>query len=297
MFPLPKNYVAITRSPNTADRQALYESLKAYGKFTGLCWLMNPEPAPQAKLPVPTIEEIIYSDEFIQTRGAQQQLDCLVRKAKITEGDVLLVSQITVGQRDNPAWHLARRGRLTASNFGSVLRAKRVTPSLLKRLLGEYDLSRVKAIQWGVNNEAEAVKAFTNLTGETVKETGIWLDGSGILDASPDGIVAGDSVLEVKCPYAERNMTIEEAVNTSPNFCLKKTESGQYALKEEHVYWHQVQGEIHFSHRMFCYFVVWTCKDVVVLKISKDELWSENISKLTQFYFEHLFSKVVEGQL
>lgn len=297
MFPLPKNYVAITRSPNTADRQALYESLKAYGKFTGLCWLMSPEPAPQAKLPVPTIEEIIYSEEFIQTRGAQQQLDCLVRKAKITEGDVLLVSQITVGQRDNPAWHLARRGRLTASNFGSVLRAKRVTPSLLKRLLGEYDLSRVKAIQWGVNNEAEAVKAFTNLTGETVKETGIWLDGSGILGASPDGIVAGDSVLEVKCPYTERNMTIEEAVNTSPNFCLKKTESGQYALKEEHVYWHQVQGEIHFSHRMFCYFVVWTCKDVVVLKISKDELWSENISKLTQFYFEHLFPKVVEGQL
>ena len=98
----------------------------------------EPIAAPQAKLPVPTIEEIIYSEEFIQTRGAQQQLDCLVRKAKITEADVLLVSQITVGQRDNPAWH-----------FGSVLHAKRVTPSLLERLLGEYDLSRVKAVQWG----------------------------------------------------------------------------------------------------------------------------------------------------
>ena len=139
--------MAITRSPNTEDRQALYGSLKAYGRFTGLCWLMCPEPAPQAKLPVPTIEEIIYSEEFIQTRGTQQQLDCLVRKAKLTEADILLVSQITVGQRDNPTWHLARRGRLTASNFGSVLHAKRVTPSLLKRLLGEYDISRVKAVQ------------------------------------------------------------------------------------------------------------------------------------------------------
>ena len=90
MFPLPKKYVAITLSPNTADRQALYESLKAYGRFTCLRWLMSREPAPQAKLPVPTIEEIIYSEEeFIQTRGAQQQLDCLVCKAKITEGDVL----------------------------------------------------------------------------------------------------------------------------------------------------------------------------------------------------------------
>lgn len=212
---------------------------------------MSPEPSPQAKLPVPTIEEIIYSDEFIQTRGAQQQLDCLVRKAKITEANVLLISQLTVGKRDNPAWHLASRGRLTASNFGSVLHARRVTVSLLKRLLEKYDLPRVKAAQWGANNEAEAVKAFINLTGKTVQKTGQWLDCSGILGASPDGIVDEDSVLEAKCPYTAKNMTIEEAVNTSPSFCLKKTENGQYALKEEHVYWHQVQGEIYFHARKF----------------------------------------------
>ena len=297
MFPLPKKYVAIARTPDASDRSALYEDLKEYGRFTGLWWLMSPEPAPQAKLPIPTIEEIIYSEEFIQTRGYQQQLDCLVRKAKVNEGDVVLVSEVTVGQRDNPAWHLARRGRLTASNFGSVLQAKRVTPSLLKRLLGEYDLSRVKAVQWGVNNETEALKAFTNLTGKTVLETGIWLDTSGILGASPDGLVEEDSVLEAKCPYTERNMTIEEAVGTSPNFYLEKTESGQYALKKGHVYWHQVQGEIYFSRRKFCYFVVWTAKDVVILKIARDETWSENIAKLMQFYFDHLFPKVVEEHL
>lgn len=121
MFPLPEKYVAISRSPNTSGSSALYQSLKGYGRFTGFCWLMSPEPAPQAKLPVPTIEEIIYSEEFVQTRGAQQQLHCLVRKVKVTEADTLLVSQITVGQRDNPAWHLARRGRLAASSFGPVL--------------------------------------------------------------------------------------------------------------------------------------------------------------------------------
>ena len=293
MFPLPKKYVAIARTPDASDRSALYEDLKEYGRFTGLWWLMSPEPAPQAKLPIPTIEEIIYSEEFIQTRGYQQQLDCLVRKAKVNEGDVVLVSEVTVGQRDNPAWHLARRGRLTANNFGSVLQAKRVTPSLLKRLPGEYDLSLVKAVQWGVNNETEALKAFTNLTGKTVLETGIWLDTSGILGASPDGLVEEDSVLEAKCPYTERNMTIEEAVSTSPNFYLEKTESGQYALKKGHVYWHQVQGEIYFSRRKFCYFVVWTAKDVVILKIARDETWSENIAKLMQFYYDHLFPKVV----
>ena len=53
------------------------------------------------------------------------------------------------------------------------------TPSLLKLLLGEYDLSRVKAVRWGVN---------TLRTGKTVKDTGIWFHPSGILGASPDGI-------------------------------------------------------------------------------------------------------------
>ena len=56
---------------------------------------------------------------------------------------------------------MVRKGRLTASNFGCVLNAKRVTPSLLKRLLGDYNLSRVKAVQWGVTNEPEALKAFS----------------------------------------------------------------------------------------------------------------------------------------
>ena len=79
-------------------------------------------------------------------------------ESQITDANVLLVSQITMGQRDDPAWHLARRGRLTANNFGSLLHAKIVTPLLLKRLLGEYDLPRVKAVQWGANNEAKQLK-------------------------------------------------------------------------------------------------------------------------------------------
>ena len=124
---------------------------------------------------------------------------------------------------------MARRGRLTASNFGSVLKAKRITPSLVKRLLGEYDLFKVKAVQWGVNNEKEAIKVFILKTGLEVKET-------GILGASPDGIIGEESVLEVKCPYTERNLTIAEAVG-SATFCLEKCKSGHgYALKKDHLY-------------------------------------------------------------
>jgi len=50
-----------------------------------------------------------------------------------------------------------RKGRLKASNCGSVLNAGRITPSLLKGLFGEYDLSRVIAVQWGAESEAEEI--------------------------------------------------------------------------------------------------------------------------------------------
>jgi len=42
----------------------------------------------------------------------------------------------------------ANVGRLTA-NFSSSFNAYRVTQSLIKRLLGEYDISHVKAVAWG----------------------------------------------------------------------------------------------------------------------------------------------------
>ena len=171
----------------------------------------------------------------------------------------------------------------TYCNFGSVLKAKRVTPSLVKRLLGEYDLSRVKAVQWGVNNEKEAIKAFTLKTGKIVNDTGIWFDSSGILGASPDGIVDDETVLESKCPYTERNLTIEEALN-STSFCLKKSESGQgYALRKDHVYWDLVQGQMYLSRRKFCFFVVWTTKDVAILKIERDDTWAANIPLMSKW--------------
>ena len=68
-----------------ADRLSLDEALTEYGKFTGLCWLLSPEPPVANKLPIPTIEEIIFSEEFLLARERQDQLDCLVCHSRIKE--------------------------------------------------------------------------------------------------------------------------------------------------------------------------------------------------------------------
>ena len=125
---------------------------------------------------------------------------------------------------------MLRKGRLTASNFRSVLNAKKVSQSLLKKVLGECNLSGVQAINWGINNEAEAIEDFRQVTGLAVEESGLWLEPSGILDASPDGLIGSDSIIEVKCPYTYRQYTIAEAIQTK-HFFLKKTEKSTYELK------------------------------------------------------------------
>ena len=87
------------------------------------------------------MEELIFSEEFLTLSTAAEQLEFIRRKLKVERGIVNEISSLTVGHRNNPSWHLVRKWRLTASNFGSVIDAKRVTPSLIKRLLGEYDIS------------------------------------------------------------------------------------------------------------------------------------------------------------
>ena len=131
-----------------------------------MAWILSPEPAGKTQLPIPTVEEIILSPDFV-TSGLQTEhfLNCL----KISVEHQKAVERLTVGQRENPAWQNLRKGRLTASNFGVILKAKRVTPSLMKRVMGEYHLSGVQAISWGITNEAEAVKAFETATEMNVK--------------------------------------------------------------------------------------------------------------------------------
>ena len=90
MFPpIKPGYTALLRQPNQGDREALYSELRAYGKFTGLCWLLSPEPKQLGDLPVSTVEEVIFSEEFLTLSTAVEQLEFIKRKLKVCEIPVL----------------------------------------------------------------------------------------------------------------------------------------------------------------------------------------------------------------
>ena len=82
--PTKLGYTALLRQPNQGDREALCPELRAYGKFTGLCWLLSPELKQLGDLPVSTVEELIFPErEFLTLSTAAEQLEFIRQKLKV----------------------------------------------------------------------------------------------------------------------------------------------------------------------------------------------------------------------
>lgn len=54
---------------------------------------------------IPTIEELIYCENFLEIQGLQNQIAYIQDKAKVTTNVAHAMSELTKGQRDNPMWH------------------------------------------------------------------------------------------------------------------------------------------------------------------------------------------------
>ncbi|KAJ8319549.1 hypothetical protein KUTeg_002897 [Tegillarca granosa] len=57
---------------------------------------------------------------------------------------------------------------------------------------------------------------------------------------------------------------------------------GRMTLKETHDYWHQIQGQLFLTGTQCCDLVLWTPKDLQIVRIVKDMSWSPNISLMKQ---------------
>ena len=88
-FPTTAGYTAKTRQPKQEDRDVLYSVHRKYRKFSGLCWLLSPEPKPQKQFPVPITEELIFSEEFLSLSTTTEQLKFIKRKLKVTKETII----------------------------------------------------------------------------------------------------------------------------------------------------------------------------------------------------------------
>jgi putative phage-type endonuclease len=174
---------------------------------------------------------------------------------------------MTETRQGTPAWFDARRGKLTASNFGA---AAGVCPwtsraKALRIAIGEEEWKGdLRACLWGTKNEKNAVKDYMVRTGNVVMHKGLythpdypWLGGS------PDGLVGTEGIIEVKCPF----------VHQRPH------------LKIPYHYYCQVNGLMEIMDKEWCDFVSWTVNGMKIYRVYRDkELFDFLMERYGRFY-------------
>ncbi|KAM7309489.1 uncharacterized protein ISCGN_013120 [Ixodes scapularis] len=218
-------------------------------------------------------------------------------------------------------------GRVTASTMKSVCSTSVEKPSLsvLKRICYPEDGKfSTPATRWGLDHEEEAVQSYVGKVKSahaifTYRRAGLYLSTRyPHLAASPDAVVqcdcCGSGLVEVKCPYTQRDselyVTDQRCVNDShciatssdalpqcsgsdseprdvcadPKFCLKRV-NGRLSLKHDHMYFYQVQTQMAVCNVEYCDFVVWTTKDIHVERVFRDgAFWSQVLPKATLLF-------------
>lgn len=125
-------------------------------------------------------------------------------------------------------WFHEKLGKVSASRIADVVaktktgygasRANYMAELVVQRLTGKQEEGFTNAaMQWGIDQEANARAAYSARTGELVTEVGFIPHPSILMTgASPDGIIcAGEGALEIKCPQTSQH--IENLMSREPS--------------------------------------------------------------------------------
>ena len=234
--------------------------------------------------------------ELPNVTALKSTVDAFKASLAVTDDDIHRIERETVGQRKSSHWFDFRRYRITASIFGTILRRKSDIPpdSLVLRILQPKNFTSA-ATEWGIQRELAVIEEYVRHqqshghSNLSVAACGFYISKSHpYLGASPDGAIYDPSTpaapfgfLEIKCPYAHRNVTPMEASLTS-GFCSRQVSTDgttQLCLRETHPYFAQVQGQMAIGCRPWSDFVLYTLKGISIQRISfNKDYWEKNIA-------------------
>ncbi|KAK7899652.1 hypothetical protein WMY93_020505, partial [Mugilogobius chulae] len=217
--------------------------------------------------------------------------------SKVTEEQATTIERETRLQCKSQEWFKWRAGRVTASSLHSVFATSLEKPSLtvVKQVCYPGNTFSTEALRWGIEHEATALNAYISST--TNHHQNLLINKCGFiincrfpeLGASPDGLImcdcCGKGCLEIKCPFKYRSSSIKHALEThDKHFCLELSRDG-LTLRKSHPYYAQVQAQIFVTCSNHCDFVVWTQKDMVVVRLFPDQaFWEPRLKKAQQFF-------------
>ncbi|XP_060589407.1 uncharacterized protein LOC132744663 [Ruditapes philippinarum] len=211
-----------------------------------------------------------------------------------TVTDPQTLEQCTRNQAMSETWHQARQNRLTASNFGDImLRKSPPNEKLLSRLFSTSKDIHAPSISYGKRNESKAKsKYLAQFPGRHIHECGFVVNNEfPFLGATPDGKLCDNGkvgIIEIKCPYSARDLTVADACCQLNNFFLHTDQNGQVVLKSNHAYYAQVQGQLMITGSSFCDFIVYCPNesDLFVQRVEPDVEFMTNMLNVLASFFE-----------
>ena len=298
MYPPTKPEYRATSRPVAAESRCNFRtSLAQLPGGVAFAWLLQTEPD-RPYLSVPTLESLLSQKQYkLLADGVGE----LTKDLALTPIMCQQVEQASRGQATNPLWAAYRRGRITASNFGPVLKSaassRQPAKSLIKTLHGDYDASGARAVQWGIEHEQVAIDIYGEANECAVSKSGLWLHTSGLFGGSPDGIVDDMKIVEVKCPYSARNTSLATLAAQPKGFFLKQSPESSLILNIDNdvgrKYFHQMQGYLYLTGRSVCDLVVWTPSETAIILVQKDPEWEKNVELICSFAKVHFLPSIV----
>uniref|UniRef100_A0A1X7VDB0 YqaJ viral recombinase domain-containing protein n=2 Tax=Amphimedon queenslandica TaxID=400682 RepID=A0A1X7VDB0_AMPQE len=206
-----------------------------------------------ANLPLVPQSSQLRIQAAIRNEPQPLSLQCLFSHAKlflnmitVSAEDALKIESCTREQTLTPRWYHERKCRLTSSNFGTFCKGAITTAKVKTLLYKESSKLSNTAIMWGKLHESTAFDQYQSIhsskSGLILRKSGIFISSEdGFLAASPDGILHNNEnkcgLLDIKCPYSCRNLTVIEACNQVKAFSCEVV-NNEIHLKKSHDYYY-----------------------------------------------------------
>lgn len=187
----------------------------------------------------------------------------------ISQSNATLLEHDTRTQTHSPIWHEARKKRITASTFGRFMTRKApISEKFLTNIFKQNSFSAAST-SYGIANEKVARQLYAKQSNFHVHDCGFCVNPEfPFLGATPDAKVCDNGItgiVEIKCPYSIRDLTIADAVESIPTAKLfLERHEGDFKLKKTHIHWFQVQGQLLVTGAPFCDFVTYTRRQLHV---------------------------------
>ena len=210
----------------------------------------------------------------------------------VLEEELQAIEVNTRQQKKDKTWHKERQMRLTASNFGRIVKSTdRCDKEKLARSMitpRPLNSDHIPALNHGIRYESVAIEKYSELNGICVQPCGLFVSADRpYLAATPDGIIDDTHLIEVKCPFSAKDSSI------SPNTVSFLSADG--TLDMNHNYYYQIQGQLYCADRQYCTFIIFTLNDMKCLRIDRNDVFiGEMLKKLENFHIDYHKPQILE---